>query len=77
WQRYQANRKMTRDTAYLAEASHKAPRSLQNIALSFLSLSGREEILAACLEQFEGCDNMTERLNALAVQDNSGFEAEK
>ena len=42
-----------------------------------LSLSGREEILAACLEQYEGCDNMTERLTALAVLVNSGFEAEK
>lgn len=49
WQRYQANRKISRDTAYLAEASHIARRSLQNIALSYLSLSGREEILAACL----------------------------
>ncbi len=77
WQRYQANRKISRDTAYLAEASHIARRSLQNIALSYLSLSGREEILAACLEQYEGCDNMTERLTALAVLVNSGFEAEK
>ncbi len=36
WQRYQANRKHSRDTAYLAEASHIARRSLQNIALSYL-----------------------------------------
>ncbi|MFT0701805.1 aminopeptidase N C-terminal domain-containing protein, partial [Citrobacter meridianamericanus] len=35
WQRYQANRKISRDTAYLAEASHIARRSLQNIALSY------------------------------------------
>jgi aminopeptidase N len=77
WQRYQANRELSRSTAYVAEAEHFARRSLQNIALSYLMLSGRPEVLAACLEQFEVCDNMTERLAALAVLVNSPFEAEK
>nr|WP_298143996.1 aminopeptidase N [uncultured Pseudomonas sp.] len=77
WQRYQANRQVSRDSAYVAEAAHFARRSLQNIALSYLMLSGKPEVLAACLEQFEVCDNMTERLTALAVLVNSSFEEEK
>jgi aminopeptidase N len=77
WQRYQANRELSRGSAYVAEAEHFARRSLQNIALSYLMLSGKPEVLAACLEQFEVCDNMTERLAALAVLVNSPFEEEK
>ena len=77
WQRYQRNREVSRSSAYVAEAEHFARRSLQNIALSYLMLSGKAEVLAACLEQFENADNMTERLAALAVLVNSPFEAEK
>lgn len=77
WARYQANREVSRNTPYLAESAHFARRSLQNIALSYLMLTGKAEVLAACLEQFEVCDNMTERLTALAVLVNSPFEAEK
>ncbi|WP_374439595.1 aminopeptidase N [Pseudomonas panipatensis] len=77
WQRYQANREASRKTAYVAEAEHIARRSLQNIALSYLMLSEKPDVLAACLEQYEACDNMTERLTALAVLVNSPFEAEK
>ena len=77
WQRYQTNRQVSRSSAYVAEAEHFARRSLQNIALSYLMLSGKPEVLAACLEQFEVCDNMTERLAALAVLVNSPFEEEK
>ncbi|MEA1604346.1 aminopeptidase N [Pseudomonas spirodelae] len=77
WQRYQANREVSRNSAYVAEAEHFARRSLQNIALTYLMLSGNAEVLAACLEQFENADNMTERLAALAVLVNSSFEAEK
>lgn len=77
WARYQANRALSRDTAYVAEAEHFARRSLQNIALSYLMLGARPEVLAATLEQFEACDNMTERLTALAVLVNSPFEAER
>ena len=77
WQRYQRNREVSRTSAYVAEAEHFARRSLQNIALSYLMLSGKAEVLAACLEQFENADNMTERLTALAVLVNSPFDAEK
>ncbi|MWV18161.1 aminopeptidase N [Pseudomonas sp. L-22-4S-12] len=77
WARYQVNRELSRSTAYVAESAHFARRSLQNIALSYLMLTGKAEVLAACLEQFEVCDNMTERLAALAVLVNSSFEAEK
>lgn len=77
WERYQANRTQSRETAYVAEASHIARRSLQNIALSYLIQSGKAEVLAACQEQYKDCDNMTERLTALAVLVNSSFEKEK
>ncbi|MDZ3990643.1 aminopeptidase N [Pseudomonas sp. Teo4] len=77
WARYQANRETSRNTAYVAEAEHFARRSLQNIALSYLMLSGKQQVLDATLEQFEHCDNMTERLTALAVLVNSSFEAER
>lgn len=75
--RYQANRDVSRATPYVAEAAHFARRSLQNIALSYLMLSQQAEVLAACVEQFENADNMTERLAALAVLVNSPFEAER
>ena len=68
---------MSRASADVAEAEHFARRSLQNIALSYLMLSNKAEVLAACLEQFENADNMTERLTALAVLVNSPFGAEK
>ncbi|KQQ63912.1 aminopeptidase [Pseudomonas sp. Leaf129] len=77
WARYQANRDVSRSTAYVAEKEHFARRALQNIALSYLMLSQRPEVLAASLEQYDACDNMTERLTALAVLVNSPFEAEK
>jgi aminopeptidase N len=75
--RYQANRDVSRATPYVAEAAHFARRSLQNIALSYLMLSQQAEVLAACVEQFENADNMTERLAALSVLVNSPFEAER
>jgi len=77
WARYQANREVSRSTAYVASAEHFARRSLQNIALSYLMQSGKPQVLQATLEQFKHCDNMTERLTALAVLVNSPFEAER
>jgi aminopeptidase N len=77
WQRYQDNRVASRATPYVAQAEHFARRSLQNIALSYLMLCERPQVLAACLEQYGACDNMTERLGALAVLVNSPFDAEK
>ena len=77
WARYQANREVSKATPYVAEAEHFARRALQNIALSYLMLSGKPQVLAAALEQFEHSDNMTERLTALAVLVNSPYESEK
>ncbi len=77
WKRYQANREVSRQTPYVAEASHFARRALQNIALSYLMLSGKSEVVEACVEQFDQADNMTERLTALAVLVNSDFETER
>ena len=77
WARYQANREVSKATPYVAEAAHFARRSLQNIALSYLMLSEKPEVLAACVEQFDNADNMTERLVALAVLVNSPFQAEQ
>jgi len=77
WARYQANREVSRSTPYVASAEHFARRSLQNIALSYLMQSGKPQVLEATLEQFDQCDNMTERLTALAVLVNSPFEAER
>ena len=77
WLRYQANRELSKKTPYVAAAEHFARRALQNIALSYLMLSGKPEVVAATLDQFDTSDNMTERLTALAVLVNSPFEAEK
>ncbi len=77
WARYQANRELSKRTPYIAAAEHFARRSLQNIALSYLMLSGKPQVLAAALEQFDASDNMTERLTALAVLVNSPFAEEK
>jgi aminopeptidase N len=77
WTRYQANRELSRNTAYVAEAEHFARRALQNIALSYLMLTEKPEVLAACIDQFDTADNMTERLTALAVLVNSPFAEEK
>lgn len=77
WLRYQANRDLSKNTPYIAESEHFARRSLQNIVLSYLMLSGKPEVLAATLEQFDACDNMTERLTALAVLVNSPFDEDK
>ncbi|WNW14144.1 aminopeptidase N [Pseudomonas sp. DTU_2021_1001937_2_SI_NGA_ILE_001] len=77
WARYQANREVSRNTPYVAEAAHFARRALQNIALSYLMLSEKPQVLAAAIEQFDAADNMTERLTALAVLVNSPFEQER
>ena len=75
--RYRANRAESRRVAYAAQADQIARRGLQNIALSYLMLGERPEILDACLDQYQHCDNMTERLTALAVLVQSPFEEQK
>ncbi|RRV05532.1 aminopeptidase N [Pseudomonas sp. v388] len=73
WERYQVNRGVSKATPYVAEAEHFARRALQNIALSYLMLSAKPQVLEATIEQFDTSDNMTERLTALAVLVNSPF----
>ncbi|MCQ2989392.1 aminopeptidase N [Pseudomonas tremae] len=75
--RYKANRELSKATPYVAESVHFARRALQNIALSYLMLSGKPEVLAATIDQFDTSDNMTERLTALAVLVNSPFTEER
>lgn len=77
WLRYQHNREVSRQTPYVAESEHFARRALQNAALSYLMLTERPEVLAACLVQFQTADNMTERFAALAALVQSPFEAER
>ena len=77
WARYQANRDISKVTPYVAEAEHFACRALQNIALSYLMLSGKPQVLTATIDQFDTSDNMTERLTALAVLVNSPFIEER
>ena len=77
WQRYQANRQLSRQQPYQAEAGQFARRALQNTALSYLAFTDSSEVLAACVEQFEQADNMTERLAALVVLVNSSHDAER
>ncbi|MCF7533944.1 aminopeptidase N [Pseudomonas petrae] len=77
WQRYQTNRELSKQTPYVAASEHFARRALQNIALSYLMLTGKPDVLAAAIDQFDTADNMTERLTALAVLVNSPFDAEK
>ena len=74
YQRYMTNREVSRQTEYVASAEHFARRALQNIALSYLMLSERSDVLALCLDQFDTADNMTERLAALANLVQSPFE---
>ena len=77
WARYQQNRAVSRETPYKAEAEEIARRGLQNIALSYLMLEGQDQVLQACLDQFENSDNMTERLSAMAILVNSPFDAQR
>lgn len=77
WARYQAARQVSKASGYQAEASHFARRALQNKALSYLMLEESPEVLAACVEQFNQADNMTERLAALACLVNSPYQAER
>lgn len=75
--RYQANRELSKQTEYSPAAEHSARRSLQNMALSYLMLTEDKAILAACLDQFNNTDNMTEQLSALTNLVNSPFTTEK
>ena len=77
--RYQALRKVSLATPYVAQASDFARRRLQNMLLAYLMRTEDLEVMDACVDQFGVADNMTERLAALACLVNSPFtdEAEK
>lgn len=75
--KYKANRELSKQTPYSPAAEHSARRSLQNMALSYLMLTEDKQVLAACLDQFEHSDNMTEQLAALTNLVNSTFDVEK
>lgn len=77
--RYQALRKVSLETPYVAQADHFARRRLQNMLLAYLMRTEDLEVMDACIDQFGIADNMTERLAALACLVNSPFteEAEK
>jgi len=77
WSRYQELRKLSRNTPYQANAKQFARRGLQNIALSYLMQTQDSQVLAACLEQFEHSDNLTERLAALTALVGSAYAEER
>ncbi len=74
--RYQALRKASLETPYVAQASDFARRRLQNILLAYLMRTEDLEVMDACVDQFGMADNMTERLAALACLVNSPFSDE-
>ena len=78
-QRYQALRKTSLETPYVAQASDFARRRLQNMLLAYLIRTEDLAVMDACVDQLGVADNMTERLAALACLVNSPFtdEAQK
>src|SRR5690554_1913261 len=74
--RYDALRKTSLETPYVAQASDIARRRLQNMLLAYLMRTNDLDILDECVDQFGVADNMTERLAALACLVNSPFTDE-
>jgi len=74
--RYEALRKASLDTPYVAQTSDFARRRLQNMLLAYLMRTDDLDILDECVDQFGVADNMTERLAALACLVNSSFSDE-
>ncbi|MFA7554220.1 MAG: aminopeptidase N [Spongiibacteraceae bacterium] len=74
WSVYKAN---CSKEAYQPTAEQIAQRSLKNTALSYLMLLDSEKALAACIQQFETADNMTDQLSAFNAIINSSFTTEK
>jgi aminopeptidase N len=52
---------------YSIEAEAIGRRALKNLALAYLAASGSEEGASLCAAQFEGADNMTDRIAALTL----------
>lgn len=74
--RYQALRKVSLETPYVAQANDFARRRLQNMLLAYLMRTEDLDVLDECVDQFSVSDNMTERLAALACLVNSPFTDE-
>ncbi len=62
------------DEAFKASSEQVAQRSLKNLALSYLCLTGKEEYLAMAQEQFKANHNMTDVMAALNCLVNSDTE---
>ena len=74
--RYQALRKVSLATPYVAQDTDIARRRLQNMLLAYLMRTEDLDVLDECVDQFSVSDNMTERLSALACLVNSPFTEE-
>ncbi|NLD00107.1 MAG: aminopeptidase N [Gammaproteobacteria bacterium] len=74
--RYQALRKVSLATPYVAQDTDIARRRLQNMLLAYLMRTEDLDVLDKCVDQFSVSDNMTERLSALACLVNSPFTEE-
>lgn len=74
--RYQALRKVSLETPYVAQVDDFARRRLQNMLLAYLMRTEDLDVLDECVDQFSVSDNMTERLAALACLVNSPFTDE-
>jgi aminopeptidase N len=74
WQTYRANQSTA---PYQPSAAQIAQRSLKNSCLAYLMLLEEPEIVAACVEQFEHAQNMTDTMAALAALVNSRQAAAK
>jgi aminopeptidase N len=68
WAVYRANR----DNRYELNPEAKGRRRLKNVALGYLVADANREAIGTAFEQFEGADNMTDRLAALGLLANSG-----
>ena len=58
---------------YRLTAAAIGRRSLKNLCLAYLTLLETPDVASFCLAQFEGADNMTDRLAALTCLANSGM----
>lgn len=73
---YNRLREQAKQTQYRPEAEQIGNRRLQAMALSYLTLLQRDDIVAATVAQFEQADNMTERLSALSCLVNSTAQSQ-
>ncbi|MEE2800388.1 MAG: aminopeptidase N [Pseudomonadota bacterium] len=63
--------------AFSAKADAMAARSLKNSLLSYLMLTGEQQVVGWCVRQFVEATNMTDRQAALVALVNSPFEQQR